>query len=65
MTEQLDLLAADAEDAPVDDPLIGFEFAGIRVTGYAPWNPGYVYVDTPDGPSCRPTSLVRARMLDG
>lgn len=33
----------------------------ITVTGSAAWNPAYVLVDTPEGPSCRVAAQVRRR----
>lgn len=61
MVQQLDMLAGE----PDVDPLVGFAFDGITVTGVAGWNPAYLLVDTPKGPSCRPRALVLALFLDG
>lgn len=54
--------AVEGTEDPNED-LIGFEFAGIVVTATASWNPAYVLVETPKGPSCRLAALVRAVKL--
>jgi len=45
--------------------LIGLTFpvtdGTITVTGSAAWNPAYVYVETPAGPSVRVAAQVRRR----
>lgn len=56
-------VAIPEPDPDPNEDLVGFEFAGIRVTGTASWNPAYVTVETPSGPSCRAAALVRARKL--
>jgi len=64
VSEQLGLIAEEeAEDRNAD--LVGFAFEGITVEGSAPWNDAYVLVSSPQGPSCRPAALVRARKLSG
>lgn len=59
--------AALSPNSPMSLPdpnadLIGLTYGdGITVTGTCEWNPAYVAVDTPRGPSCRVAAQVRGR----